>query len=57
MPEQRDRKIISLFAVLFAVIFLINFTLDFFSHGFNMLMGYAIPLSFLEFLNLIAPKN
>jgi hypothetical protein len=57
MSEQRDRNIISVFVGLFTVVFFIVLIIDFVSHGFNTLMGYAIPLFFLELCNLVAPKN
>ena len=57
MSEQRDRKIISVFLGLFLVMFFIVLILDYLFNGFNTLMGYAIPLFFLELLNLVAPRD
>ncbi len=57
MSEQRDRKIISVFLGLFLVMLFIVLILDYLFNGFNTLMGYAIPLFFLELLNLVAPRD
>jgi hypothetical protein len=52
--EQRDRKIIGVFARFFAVMFFLAIILDFIANGLNTLMGYAIPLFLLQLLNLVA---
>jgi hypothetical protein len=52
--EQRARKMIGILARFFAVMFFLVIILDFITNGLNTLMGYAIPLFFLQLLNLVA---